>query len=215
MRRPARLVQSRKLQPPSNKGNHVKAKQTTGLIGAFILAMSAPVLRAAPPPPPAQPPAQAESPTSDHVSSNQWQQMLSRMKLMQQQMYRIHRAKSTAEREKLLREHMRTMLEQMQAMRAMGGSMMSGMMGRGMMSGGMMGGGTTGGGMMGGGMGGGAMMGGATASGSGSGSQSATPAEQKRWLQDRLDMMQMMMEQMMGQMHAMQGMDMEMSTRGK
>lgn len=39
--------------------------------------------------------------------------------------------------------------------------------------------------------------------------------EHKRWRQDRLDMMQMMMEQMMGQMHAMQGMDMGMSTRAK
>lgn len=191
----------------------MKAKLTTGLMGAFILAMSAPVLRAAPPP--AQPPAQAESPTPDQVSSQQWQQMLSRMKVMQQQMYRIHQTKSTAEREKLLREHMRTMLEQMQAMRAMGGSMMSGMMGRGMMSGGMMGGGTKGSGMMGGGMMGGGLMGGATASGSGGGSQSARPAERKRWMQDRLDMMQMMMEQMMGQMQAMQGTGMGMSARGK
>jgi hypothetical protein len=170
--------------------------------------MSAPMLRAAPPPP--QSSAQAESSTPDQVSSTQWQQMLSRMKVMQKQMYRIRRAKSTAEREKLLREHMRTMFEQMQAMRAMGGSMMSGMMGRGMMGGGRMGGG-----MMGGGMGGGGMMGGATISGLRGGSQGTTPDERKRWMQDRLDMMQMMMEQMMEQMQAMQGMGMGMSARGK
>lgn len=201
--------QIRRLTRRSNKGKHVKAKLCTGLIVASILSMSAPVLCAATPPP-TRSRARAESPAPSQVSSQQWRQMLSRMKVMREQMYRIHRAKTTAERDKLLREHMRTMLEQMQAMRAMGGSMMSEMM-----RGGMMGGRMTGGGMMGGAMAGGGTMGRATVSGSGSGSRSVTPADQKRWMQRRLDMMQLMMGQMMEQMQSMQVMGMGMSTRGK
>ena len=116
------------------------------------------------------------------------------MRVMQEQMYRLHEAKSPAERSKLLREHMHTMLEQMRAMRAMGGGLMCG---RGMMGGGMMEGRAGGCGSMGAGMMGSGMMGG--------GNSAATPSERRQWMQDRLDMMQMMMEQMMGQMQAMGG----------
>ena len=128
--------------------------------------------------------------------------MQARMKLMQEQMRRIREAKSPAERQKLLREHMQSMMEQMRAMRALGGGKMSGMMGGGMMGGGMMSGRNMGGGMMHGGM-----MGACLATGA-SGGKSATPVEQRECLQGRLDMMQMMMEQMMGHMQEMQGMGM-------
>jgi hypothetical protein len=117
--------------------------------------------------------------------------MEARMKLMQEQMRRIRSTKSPELRATLLREHMHTMMEQMQAMRAMGGRMMSGMMPRGMMGSPLMGHG---------------MMGG--------GNRNAPSAEQcqrmhdrmRDQMQNRLDMMQLMMEQMMGQMQAMQGM---------
>jgi hypothetical protein len=120
--------------------------------------------------------------------------MEARMKLMQEQMRRIRATKSPELRATLLREHMRTMMEQMQIMRAMGGRMMSGMMPRGRMGGPAMGHG---------------MMGG--------GNRNAPSAEQCQRMQDRmrdqmqnrLDMMQLMMEQMMGQIQAMQGMPME------
>lgn len=121
------------------------------------------------------------------------------MRLMHEQMMRIREAKSPVEREKLMREHMQTMLEQMRAMRAMGGSgnMTCGMMSGGMMSGGMMSGGKMGGGMMQGGAAGGVTDGGGM----------------MRCTRDRLDMMQMMMEQMMGQMKAMQDMGMGGSSK--
>ena len=127
------------------------------------------------------------------------------MKLMQEQMRRIRATKSPEVRATLLREHMHTMMEQMQAMRAMGGRMMSGMMPRGMMGGSSMGHGM----MMAHGMMSEGMMGG--------GNRHAPSAEQcqrmhdrmRDHMQNRLDMMQMMMEQMMGQMQAMQGMPME------
>ena len=105
--------------------------------------------------------------------------MQARMRLMREQMMRIHEAKSAAVRDRLLREHMQTMLEQMRAMRAMQGDRMCGMMGRGMMRGGMM------------------------PKGTGGPGRSAMSAQ---CMQSRLDMMQMMMEQMMGQMQAMHGM---------
>ncbi len=125
--------------------------------------------------------------------------MEARMKLMQEQMRRIRETKSPEMRAKLLREHMHTMMRQMQAMRAMGGRMMSGMMPRGMMDSPSMGHGMMGDGMMGG------------------GNRPAPSAEQcqrmhdrmRDQMQNRLDMMQLMMEQMIGQMQAMQGMPME------
>ena len=132
------------------------------------------------------------------------------MKLMQEQMRRIREAKSPEVRAKLLREHMHTMMVQMQAMHVLGGPMMSGMMRSGMMDGISAGHGMT-----------------------GSANRHASSSKQHPWsgdrmrdhlqdrldmmrmmmeqnhMQDRLDMMQMMMEQMMDQMQAMQGMTRE------
>jgi len=158
------------------------------LMGATLVALSVPVLNAATPPETA--PA-AQGPTAAHVPSKEMAQMQARMRLMREQMMRIHEAKSPAVRERLLREHMQTMLEQMQAMRATQGDTMCGMMGRGMMSDGMKGGAHEG------------MMGdGKMARGTAGAARGAISAQ---CMQGRLDMMQMMMEQMMGQMEAMQG----------
>ncbi len=83
------------------------------------------------------------------------------MRLMHEQLRRIRETTSPEVRVNLLREHMRTMMDQMRAMRAMDGRITSGMMPRGLM---------------------------------------------RDHMQDRLDMMQLMMEQMMDHMQAMQGM---------
>lgn len=115
------------------------------------------------------------------------------MRLLQEQMRRIRETTNPAERSRLLREHMQTMIAQMWAMRPMGGQMMYGIMGRRGMRGGMRGREPMGGGMM----GYGAM---------GGGNTGEMPSRQRQWIQDRLDIMQMMMEQMMGQMQAMEGM---------
>ena len=163
----------------------MKCKPLTPLLAAAVAALSVAASRAAPPPPH---PAQSAAVTQRR--SGQIRQLQARMRLMQEQMRRIDETHSPEERAKLLHEHMQTMLEAMRAMRAMGGGMMHHMMG----------GAVTGRGMMGGAMTGRGMMGGA--------SSRATPAAQRRWMQDRLDMMQMMMEQMMGQMRAMEGMAM-------
>jgi hypothetical protein len=97
------------------------------------------------------------------------QQMIERMKTMQSQMEKIRQTTDPKERERLLAEHMESMHEGMRTMRGMGGGMM-----------GMMGGGP-----------GGAMAGGSMHRPRGSGPQNA------EMMQDRMDMMQMMMEQMM------------------
>jgi hypothetical protein len=104
---------------------------------------------------------------------------------MQQQMDRIRQTKDPKERQKLLQEHMQSMQEGMSMMRGMGGPMMMGMMGgqKDAMGPGMMGGGQKGG------MGPG-MMGGGPMAG-------MDPKQQQEFTQRRMDMMQMMMEQMM------------------
>lgn len=167
----------------------MKANRAAVLMGAALLALSAQTLYAATP---EQRSADQSAPPAQ-LTSQELDQMWARMKLMHQQMTRILQARTPSQRAGLLREHMQTMLEQMQAMRAMGGSMMSSMMGSGMMRGGMM----RGRGMAGGGMMGGGMM-------SQGGAQSAASAGPIERMQDRLDMMQMMMEQMMGQMQGME-----------
>ena len=174
----------------------MKSRLSAALPGV-ALALFAIVAAQAAPPSPQPPPAQATDRTSmaaQHLSA-----MDARMKLMQEQMRRIRETKSPEVRATLLREHMHTMMEQMRAMSAMGGRMMSGMMPRGMMGGQVMGQGMMGHGMMGG------------------GNRNAPSAQQCQRMQDRardqmqnrLDMMQLMMEQMMGQIQAMQGMPME------
>lgn len=61
--------------------------------------------------------------------------MQERMKIMQAQMERIHKAADPAERRKLMQEHMQSMRDGMNMMRGMGGPMMGGGKGRGMMGG--------------------------------------------------------------------------------
>ena len=70
-------------------------------------------------------------------------QMQENIKKMQQQMDRIHQAKDPKERHELMDEHAKTMQENMQMMRGMGGPMMMDTMGgqKGGMGPGMMGGG--------------------------------------------------------------------------
>ena len=148
---------------------------------AIAAAQAAP---AAPPPPVGQ----ASEPTP--VAAQHLSEMEARMKLMQQQMRRIRETKSPQLRAKLLREHMNTMMAQMQAMRALGGPTMAAMMPRQMMGGPALGRRKMGGGMMSG----------------GNRNASAEQCQQMRErMQNRLDMMQMMMEQMTGQMQAIQG----------
>ncbi len=109
--------------------------------------------------------------------------MQDNVRKMQGQLDRIAKAKTDDERQKAMAEHMQTMQENMMMARGM----QAGMMGCPMMEGGMMGKGgmgMMGGGMMGGGMG---MMGGPQAGG----------ADRMQQLERRMDMMQMMMEQMM------------------
>lgn len=105
------------------------------------------------------------------------QQMMERMKQMQAETQRIHETRDPAERAKLMQDHMKHMQEGMQMMRGMGGESM------GMMGGGMMGGG-------------GHMMQGGKR---GAGGQTMPMIEQ------RMDMMQMMMEQMMQHQGMMSG----------
>jgi hypothetical protein len=169
----------------------MKSRLSVALPGV-ALALFTIVTAQAAPPSPRPPAARATEPAS--MAAQPLGAMEARMKLMQEQMRRIRATKNPEVRATLLREHMHTMMEQMQAMRAMGGRMMSDMMPRGMMGGPSMGHG---------------MMGG--------GNRNAPSAQQcqrmrdrmRDHMQNRLDMMQMMMEQMMGQMQAMQGMTME------
>ena len=102
--------------------------------------------------------------------------MQDNVKKMQGQLDRIAKAKTDDDRQKAMAEHMQTMQENMMMARGM----QAGMMGCPMMEGGMMGKGGMG--MMGGGM-----MGGPQAGG----------ADRMQQMERRMDMMQMMMEQMM------------------
>ncbi len=117
----------------------------------------------------------------------QVKKMQDNVKKMQPQLDRIAKAKTDAERQKAMAEHMQTMQENMHMARGMQAGMM---MDCPMMEGGMMGKGGMGmmhGGMMGkGGMG---MMGGGVAP--------ADAPDRMQQMEKRMDMMQMMMEQMM------------------
>jgi hypothetical protein len=115
-------------------------------------------------------------------------QMQARMQAMQAQMAQLQTVTDPAERQKLLSAHMQLMQEQMASMRSMGGGMMQ-----------MMHGGTGTG--MGSGMQGmnGGMMGGAGMQ-QGANAASREPGPRHQRMEDRVDMLQMMMEQMMGQM---------------
>ena len=120
--------------------------------------------------------------------------MQDNVKIMQAQLDRIAKAKTDQERQKAMAEHMQTMQENMKMARGMH----SGKMGCMMMEGGMMGGGM---GMMGkGGMGMGMM---------GDGMQSGGSPEHMQQMEKRMDMMQMMMEQMMRRQEGQQPMPMK------
>jgi hypothetical protein len=123
-------------------------------------------------------PAKETKPAVDDVLMKQ---MLERMKTMQEQMDKIQKTSNPGERQKLLLEHMQTMREQMQDMRGMGGGTMMGM-GGGMMGGGMMGSGTL----------------------RGDTKRGGSPDKRTEMMERRLDMMQLMMEQMIQQEQAQQ-----------
>jgi len=94
--------------------------------------------------------------------------MQENMKDMRQQMDRLRATTDPQERQKLMQEHMRTMQENMEAMRGMGGPT-----------------------MMGGGQHGGMAMGGPK------GAVGGTLIQRQEMMENRMDMMQMMMAQMM------------------
>jgi hypothetical protein len=121
-------------------------------------------------------------------------QMQARMQAMQAQMAQLQTVTDPVERQKLLSAHMELMQEQMASMRSMGGGMMQTMHGGAGMG---MGTGTQG---MGGGMARGGM-------GLQQDPNAATraPGARHQLMEDRVDMLQMMMEQMMGQMQMQSG----------
>lgn len=137
----------------------------------------------------------AAAPSPEQVA----QRMKDNLNRMQAQLDAIGQAKDPAEHTRLLGEHMQAMRENMYMARGMmqGNRMAPGMMGGGMMGGGMPGSGMMGGGMMGGGMMGGGMMdhhmkGGGHMAAAGSGAIEGRIGQ----IEKRMDMMQMMMEQM-------------------
>jgi len=105
-------------------------------------------------------------------------QMQARMRAMQAQMAQLQTATDAAERQKLLSAHMQLMQEQMASMRSMGGGMMQKMHG-------------------------GAGMGMGMQPGTDAGARQ--PGARHQRVEDRMDMLQMMMEQMMGQMQMQTG----------
>jgi len=104
--------------------------------------------------------------------------MQARMRAMQAQMAQLQTATDAAERQKLLSAHMQLMQEQMASMRGMGGGMMQMMHG-------------------------GAGMGMGMQPGTDAGARQ--PGARHQRVEDRMDMLQMMMEQMMGQMQMQTG----------
>jgi hypothetical protein len=105
-------------------------------------------------------------------------QMQARMQTMHAQMAQLQTVTDPAERQRLLSAHMALMQEQMASMRNMGGGMMQMMHG-------------------------GAAMGMGMHQGADTGEHSPGPRHQM--MEDRLDMLQMMMEQLMGQMQMQSG----------
>lgn len=128
--------------------------------------------------------------TSGSAGCNkQWAQIQGNMAKMYGLMTQIQNTTDPAERQKLLNEHWQLMQQNMQAMRGFGGPMMRGGMGPGAgMGPGMMGGAGPGYGM------GPGMMGASPCQGSPAG---MTEQQREKFMQRRLDTMQMMMEQML------------------
>ena len=131
---------------------------------------------------------QAAPVEDDKAAGMKMEKMQEKMKKMQEQMEKIHSAKNPQERQKLLQEHMQSMQEGMKMMGRMGGGMKGGDMmakarkdqGESMMEDG---GGDKGG------MRGGMMM------------------KKHKKMEDRMDMLQMMMEQMIEHEKAEQEME--------
>lgn len=105
----------------------------------------------------------------------QMSKMQEKMKVMQAQMDKIHKTTDPAERNKLMQAHMQAMMENMTMMRSMGGPMMMGAGDHGSMKMGDKKGAMMGGDMM----------------------------QHHEMMEKRIDMMQMMMEQMMQRDQAM------------
>ena len=101
------------------------------------------------------------------------------MKKMQDIMARMQKTTDPAQRQKLMSEHMQAMQEGMKSMRGMGGGMMQGM--------------------------GGAMMGQAPKDGTAKPGMGRGAAMSPEMMERRMDMMQMMMEQMMQHQKALEG----------
>jgi soluble cytochrome b562 len=121
----------------------------------------------------------AKAPAKPKAGDKTAAQMHDHMKKMQDLMARLQKTTDPAERKKLMDEHTKAMQEGMQTMRGMGGGMMQGM------EGGMMGQ---------------APKDGAAKPGMGRGAP-MSPEMMER----RMDMMQMMMEQMMQHQKALEG----------
>ena len=135
--------------------------KTTILISAIAAcALSAPIAFAQEKPTPAKPAMNMDDKQAAPSQEN--------MKLMQQQMEKIGTTTDPKERQKLMQAHMKTMQENMKAMRGMGGPMMMDD--------------KKGGGMMGGKKG---------------GMKDSDMNKRQEMTEKRMDMMQMMMEQMM------------------
>ncbi len=134
----------------------------------------------------AQTPAKADKAATPQASDadmdKYYSAMQERYKKMQDQMARLSKTTDPKERQKIMEEHWKTMHEGMDAMMGRGG------MGRGMMMGGGMGPG-------GGGMGPGGRMGPGPCVGMGPMSPEMM-SQRQRCMEQRMDMMQMMMDQM-------------------
>ena len=178
-----------------------KSKMKTSILVATIVACSLAAPFAS-----AQERAAPARPAMSMDMDKQMPQMQQNMKAMQEQMEKIRTTTDPKERQDLLQKHMQTMQENMQAMRSMGGPMMM----DGAQDGGMMMGGAQGGGMMQGdkmaGMKEGAMMkgdkkggmaeGGMKKGGMMGGMMDGDMMKHHAMMEKRMDMMQMMMEQM-------------------
>lgn len=105
-------------------------------------------------------------------------QMQARMQTMHAQMAQLQTVTDPVERQKLLSAHMQLMQQQMASMRSMGGGMMQTMHGGAAMGMGMQ---------------------------QGANAEARSPGPRHQMVEDRLDMLQMMMEQMMGQMQMQSG----------
>ncbi|MBI5910068.1 MAG: hypothetical protein HY848_08960 [Betaproteobacteria bacterium] len=116
-------------------------------------------------------------PTTSMGMDKHMPQMQENMKKMQQQMEKLRATTDPKERQKLMQEHMQTMLENMKAMRGMGGPMMMG----------------------------GAQPGG-TAKDGHKHAAGGDMMQHHATMEKRMDMMQMMMEQMMQHDQAMESM---------